>query len=110
MKQRVCKVCGSVMKKQSTDEGFKFFCKKCDAYTEYDEADMEAYCPDCGNKISHVYACCGMSCRMVWHIRSGYIGRCALLKQMSGNSRWHKMPLSARCISCAYGENPHHWF
>jgi DNA-directed RNA polymerase subunit RPC12/RpoP len=61
MKQRVCKVCGSVMKKQSTDEGFKFFCKKCDAYTEYDEADMEAYCPDCGNKISHVYACCGMS-------------------------------------------------
>jgi DNA-directed RNA polymerase subunit RPC12/RpoP len=49
------------MKKQSTEEGFKFLCKKCDAYTEYDEADMEAYCPDCGNKISHVYACCGMS-------------------------------------------------
>jgi DNA-directed RNA polymerase subunit RPC12/RpoP len=61
MKQRVCKACGSVMKKQSTEEGFKFFCKKCDAYTEYDEADMEAYCPDCGKKISHVYACCGMS-------------------------------------------------
>jgi hypothetical protein len=61
MKQRVCRVCGSVMKKETTPEGIKYFCKKCEAFTDFDAMEMEPHCPDCGAKISNVYACCGLS-------------------------------------------------
>ncbi len=61
MKQRVCRTCSSVMKKESTPEGIKYFCKTCDAFTEFDEMEMEPFCPDCGDKISNVYQCCGLS-------------------------------------------------
>ena len=61
MKQRVCRACGSVMKKKSGPEGVTFICEKCGAFTEFDEMEMEPYCPDCGEKISNVYACCGLS-------------------------------------------------
>jgi hypothetical protein len=61
MKQRVCRACGSVMKKETIDEGIRYFCKGCDAVTEFDEMEMEPYCCDCGEKISNVYACCGLS-------------------------------------------------
>jgi hypothetical protein len=61
MKQRVCRACGSVMKKETTPEGINYFCKKCEAVTDFDEMEMEPYCPDCGEKISNVYACCGLS-------------------------------------------------
>jgi len=61
MKQRVCKICSSVMKKESTQEGINFFCKKCADHTGYYEAEMEPYCPECGDKISNVFACCGLS-------------------------------------------------
>ncbi len=61
MKQRVCRTCSSVMKKESTEEGIKFFCRQCEAHTEYDEMEMEPWCPDCGDKISNVYQCCGLS-------------------------------------------------
>lgn len=58
MKQRVCRACASVMKKQSSAEGARFFCARCEAFTEFDEAEMEPYCPDCGEKISQVFTCC----------------------------------------------------
>jgi hypothetical protein len=61
VKKKVCKACGSVMKKETTPEGIKYFCKRCDAFTEFDEMEMEPYCPDCGEKISNVYACCSLS-------------------------------------------------
>lgn len=61
MKQRVCRACSTVMKKETTTEGIKYFCKECDAHTEFDEMEMEPHCPACGEKISNVYACCGLS-------------------------------------------------
>lgn len=61
MKKKVCKVCSSVMKKETTPEGIKYLCKTCDAFTEFDEMEMEPYCPDCGEKIANVYACCSLS-------------------------------------------------
>ena len=61
MKKRVCRACGSVMKKETIREGIKYFCKNCDAHTEFDEMEMEPYCPDCGEQISNVFQCCGLS-------------------------------------------------
>ena len=58
MKQRVCRVCNSVMKKETTEEGIKFLCRQCDAYTDFDEMEMEPYCPTCGEKIAEVFSCC----------------------------------------------------
>ena len=51
MVRRLCHECGSEMIKELTSEGARFFCKNCDRHTVYDEFDMEAYCPDCGEKI-----------------------------------------------------------
>jgi DNA-directed RNA polymerase subunit RPC12/RpoP len=61
MKQKICRTCGSVMKKETNEEGVKYFCKKCDAFTEFDEMEMEPYCPTCGEKISSIFQCCSLS-------------------------------------------------
>ena len=51
MIKRICSECGSEMSKDLAPEGGKFFCKKCDAFSLYDEVDMDGYCPECGEKV-----------------------------------------------------------
>lgn len=57
MIKRLCLECGSEMMKELTPEGARFFCKKCDAHTIYDEVDMEAHCPECDEKIAVCSRC-----------------------------------------------------
>lgn len=57
MKQRVCRTCSSVMRKETTPEGIEFFCKTCEAFTEFDEMEMDPFCPDCGGAITIVATC-----------------------------------------------------
>jgi len=61
MLKKICRKCGSLMKKKIAPEGVTYFCEKCEAFTEFDEMEMEPWCPDCGEKISNVYQCCGLS-------------------------------------------------
>ena len=57
MKQRVCRTCSSVMRNETTPEGIEFFCKTCEAFTEFDEMEMDPFCPDCGGAITIVATC-----------------------------------------------------
>jgi hypothetical protein len=61
MIKKMCHACGSVMIKKSTSEGEKRFCEKCDAFTGYDEAEMDPYCPVCGEKVTVCSSCCSQS-------------------------------------------------
>ena len=60
MIKKICNDCGSVMVKIITPEGDKRFCNKCDAFTGYNEAEMDPFCPDCGEKISVQATCCSL--------------------------------------------------
>ena len=57
MLRRTCRECGYEMVKELAPEGAKFFCKGCDAYTLYDEADMEPFCPECGEILQFCSRC-----------------------------------------------------
>jgi len=61
MIRKICKKCGSLTIRNSTPEGEeKRFCEKCDDFTDYVEAEMDPYCPDCGRKITVHAACCSL--------------------------------------------------
>jgi hypothetical protein len=57
MIRRICRECGSEMTKELKPEGARFFCKKCDAYTLFDEADMQPFCPECDKKLEVCSKC-----------------------------------------------------
>jgi len=57
MLRRICRECGSEMFKELTPEGPRFFCEKCESHTDYDEYDMEPYCPVCGDKLQVCSKC-----------------------------------------------------
>lgn len=64
MIRRLCKICGSEMLKELTPEGPRFFCRTCNAYTSYEEYDMEPYCPKCGERLQVCGKCVsGFFCR-----------------------------------------------
>jgi len=57
MKRRICRECGSEMRKDLTPDGPGFFCVHCDSYTHYDEYDMEPFCPECGEVLQFCAKC-----------------------------------------------------
>lgn len=51
MIKKICRECGSEMIRKQTTEGMDFFCEKCEVFSPFEEVDMEAYCPQCGEKV-----------------------------------------------------------
>ena len=51
MIKRLCQACGAEMRRGDAPDTEKFFCETCNAFTGYDEVDMEGYCPDCEERI-----------------------------------------------------------
>jgi len=57
MIRRLCRECGSEMTKELTPDGVGFFCKNCESYSNYDECDMNPYCPECGTQLEFCSKC-----------------------------------------------------
>lgn len=57
MLRRICRVCGTGMTRQPERGEVRYHCERCDAFTPYDELEMDAYCPDCGAALTVSVAC-----------------------------------------------------
>ena len=58
MIRKICRDCGSVTIRKITPEGEeKRFCERCDAFAAYEEAEMDPFCPDCGEAIAIQASC-----------------------------------------------------
>ncbi len=60
MKKRVCLACGSVMSKKNPPEEVEYYCFDCNGFTDYQEKELDPYCPDCGEKIAVLASCCSL--------------------------------------------------
>ena len=51
MLRKICRECGAEMTRKYPPEGVTIFCESCETATEFDEVEMEPYCPECGKNI-----------------------------------------------------------
>ncbi len=60
MIRRICRECGNELLTELTPDGPRYLCTSGDGHGDYDEYDMEPYCPDCDEKLQFC-AKCGQS-------------------------------------------------
>ena len=54
---KICRVCGSGIIRKHHPDGLGQYCEPCSGFTEFDDVEVEAYCPDCGDKIEVCVSC-----------------------------------------------------
>ncbi len=57
MLKKICRECGAEMARRYNLEGTFFFCETCDRETEYDNIEMEPFCPECGARLEVCQKC-----------------------------------------------------